>query len=327
MRNLTDLPRVSLGLYPTPFYKLEAISAKYGRNIWIKRDDLCGVALGGNKVRKLELLLAKAREEGCGTVFTAGGPQSNHAMLTAACAARLGMDCRLFLKDRGVTGRRGNLVLDEIYGAQVQLVDTDDYQDIDLEMDRTARELEAQGRRCCIIPVGGSTPLGTLGYVSAARECAVQAMAAGIRVGHLVSAAGSGGTTAGLLLGAGRFLHGAKVTGMEVSPGSLRETVLDLAAQAAGLLEVPFQPKEDDLRLRSCAGPGYAIPDPAATPAILELARTEGILLDPVYTGKAWAGLLAELEAGGFDGEDDIVFVHTGGAGALFALDLPEAST
>lgn len=218
-------------------------------------------------------------------------------------------------------------MLDEIYGAQVQLVDTDDYQDIDLEMDRTARELEAQGRRCCIIPVGGSTPLGTLGYVSAARECAVQAMAAGIRVGHLVSAAGSGGTTAGLLLGAGRFLHGAKVTGMEVSPGSLRETVLDLAAQAAGLLEVPFQPKEDDLRLRSCAGPGYAIPDPAATPAILELARTEGILLDPVYTGKAWAGLLAELEAGGFDGEDDIVFVHTGGAGALFALDLPEAST
>ena len=324
MRNLTDLPRVSLGLYPTPFYKLEAISAKYGRNIWIKRDDLCGVALGGNKVRKLEFLLARAKADGCDMVFTTGGAQSNHAVLTAACAARLGMDCRLFLKDRGVTGRRGNLVLDGICGAQVRLLDTDEYQDIYREMDRTAGEMEAQGHRCCVIPLGGSTPLGALGYVSAVRECAVQAMAAGIRVGHLVSAAGSGGTTAGLLLGASRFLHGARVTGMEVDPGSLRETVLDLAAEAAGLLELPFQPKEGDLRLLGCAGPGYAVPDPAATPAILELARTEGVLLDPVYTGKGWAGLLAALREGAFDAEGDIVFIHTGGTAALFALDLPE---
>ena len=123
----TTLPRVSLGVYPTPFYKLERISAQYGRDIWIKRDDLCGVALGGNKVRKLEYLLAQARSEGCDTVFTTGGAQSNHAMLTAACAARLGMQTILLLKKRGVTEHRGNLVLDDIYGAQVRLVDTDDY--------------------------------------------------------------------------------------------------------------------------------------------------------------------------------------------------------
>lgn len=326
MRNIASVPRVSLGLFPTPFYKLEAISARYGRNIWIKRDDLCGVALGGNKVRKLEFLLAQAQADGCDTVFTTGGAQSNHAMLTAACAARLGMDCKLFLKDRGVTGRRGNLVLDEIYGAPVRLVDTDDYQDIYREMEAEAAGLEARGHRCCRIPLGGSTPLGTLGYAAAARECAVQAMAAGIRVGHLVSATGSGGTTAGLLLGAGLFLPGARVTGMAVDPQPFRETVLDLAAGAAALLEAPFQPGEKDLQILECAGPGYAVPDPAATPAILELARTEGILLDPVYTGKAWAGLLAQVKAGGFEGEGDIVFFHTGGAAALFAMDLPGAS-
>lgn len=326
MRNIASVPRVSLGLFPTPFYKLEAISARYGRNIWIKRDDLCGVALGGNKVRKLEFLLAQAQADGCDTVFTTGGAQSNHAMLTAACAARLGMDCKLFLKDRGVTGRRGNLVLDEIYGAPVRLVDTDDYQDIYREMEAEAAGLEARGHRCCRIPLGGSTPLGTLGYAAAARECAVQAMAAGIRVGHLVSAAGSGGTTAGLLLGAGLFLPGARVTGMAVDPQPFRETVLDLAAGAAALLEASFQPQEKDLQILDCAGPGYAVPDPAATPAILELARTEGILLDPVYTGKAWAGLLAQVKAGGFEGEGDIVFFHTGGAAALFAMDLPGAS-
>ncbi|QUO36834.1 pyridoxal-phosphate dependent enzyme [Dysosmobacter sp. Marseille-Q4140] len=326
MRNIASVPRVSLGLFPTPFYKLEAISARYGRNIWIKRDDLCGVALGGNKVRKLEFLLAQAQADGCDTVFTTGGAQSNHAMLTAACAARLGMDCKLFLKDRGVTGRRGNLVLDEIYGAPVRLVDTDDYQDIYREMEAEAAGLEARGHRCCRIPLGGSTPLGTLGYAAAARECAVQAMAAGIRVGHLVSATGSGGTTAGLLLGAGLFLPGARVTGMAVDPQPFRETVLDLAAGAAALLEASFQPQEKDLQILDCAGLGYAVPDPAATPAILELARTEGILLDPVYTGKAWAGLLAQVKAGGFEGEGDIVFFHTGGAAALFAMDLPEAS-
>lgn len=326
MRNIAGVPRVSLGLFPTPFYKLEAISARYGRNIWIKRDDLCGVALGGNKVRKLEFLLAQAQADGCDTVFTTGGAQSNHAMLTAACAARLGMDCKLFLKDRGVTGRRGNLVLDEIYGAPVRLVDTDDYQDIYREMEAEAAGLEARGHRCCRIPLGGSTPLGTLGYAAAARECAVQAMAAGIRVGHLVSATGSGGTTAGLLLGAGLFLPGARVTGMAVDPQPFRETVLDLAAGAAALLEASFQPQEKDLQILDCAGPGYAVPDPAATPAILELARTEGILLDPVYTGKAWAGMLAQVKAGGFEGEGDIVFFHTGGAAALFAMDLPGAS-
>ena len=173
MKNISDLPRVSLGVYPTPFYKLENISRQAGRNIWIKRDDLCGVALGGNKVRKLEFLLAEAQAQGCDTVFTTGGAQSNHAMLTAACASRLGMKPILLLKKRGVTERSGNLILDEIYGAEVRLIDTDHYEDIYAEMHRVGDELEKAGHKCCYIPVGGSTPLGAVGYVNCVREIAM----------------------------------------------------------------------------------------------------------------------------------------------------------
>ena len=205
MKNINDLPRVSLGVFPTPFYKLESISAKYGKNIWIKRDDMCGVALGGNKVRKLEFLLADAKAQGCDTVFTTGGAQSNHAMLTAACAARLGMKCILILKKRGVTEHKGNLVLDDIYGADVRFMNTDSYDDIYAEMHRVGEELAKEGHKSYYIPVGGSNPLGAVGYVNGVREFTVQALAAGIRVGHIVSATGSGGTTAGLLLGAKLF--------------------------------------------------------------------------------------------------------------------------
>ena len=200
MSELKKLPHVALGVYPTPLYKLENISAKYGRNIWVKRDDLCGVALGGNKVRKLEYLLAEAKAEGCDTVFTTGGAQSNHAMLTAACAARLGMKCILILKKRGVTERLGNLILDDIYGADVRFMDTDSYGDIYDEMERIDTELAKEGHRCFHIPVGGSTPLGAVGYTNCVREIAEQLH--GAEVGHIVSATGSGRTTAGLLLGA-----------------------------------------------------------------------------------------------------------------------------
>ena len=322
MKNINDLPRVSLGVFPTPFYKLENISAKYGKNIWIKRDDMCGVALGGNKVRKLEFLLADARAQGCDTVFTTGGAQSNHAMLTAACAARLGMKCILILKKRGVTERKGNLVLDDIYGADVRFMDTDSYDDIYAEMHRVGEELAKEGHKSYYIPVGGSNPLGAVGYVNGVREFTVQALAAGIRIGHIVSATGSGGTTAGLLLGAKLFQPGVKVTGIGVDNDPFEEIVPDLAAKAADILECSFEREQDDFEMVYHVGQGYAIPNAEDTPYIEELARMEGILLDPVYTGKAWAGMLKLLKDGYFGDEDNIVFVHTGGAAALFAMDL-----
>ena len=322
MKNINDLPRVSLGVFPTPFYKLENISAKYGKNIWIKRDDMCGVALGGNKVRKLEFLLADAKAQGCDTVFTTGGAQSNHAMLTAACAARLGMKCILILKKRGVTEHKGNLVLDDIYGADVRFMNTDSYDDIYAEMHRVGEELAKEGHKSYYIPVGGSNPLGAVGYVNGVREFTVQALAAGIRVGHIVSATGSGGTTAGLLLGAKLFQPGVKVTGIGVDNDPFEEIVPDLAAKAADILECSFEREQDDFEMVYHVGQGYAIPNAEDTPYIEELARMEGILLDPVYTGKAWAGMLKLLKDGYFGDEDNIVFVHTGGAAALFAMDL-----
>ena len=322
MKDILSLPRLPLGVYPTPFYKLENISAKYGKNIWVKRDDLCGVALGGNKVRKLEFLLADAKAQGCDTVFTTGGAQSNHAMLTAACAARLGMKCILILKKRGVTEHKGNLVLDDIYGADVRFMNTDSYDDIYAEMHRVGEELAKEGHKSYYIPVGGSNPLGAVGYVNGVREFTVQALAAGIRVGHIVSATGSGGTTAGLLLGAKLFQPGVKVTGIGVDNDPFEEIVPDLAAKAADILECSFEREQDDFEMVYHVGQGYAIPNAEDTPYIEELARMEGILLDPVYTGKAWAGMLKLLKDGYFGDEDNIVFVHTGGAAALFAMDL-----
>ena len=321
MQTLSLPPRQPLGLYPTPLQHLDTISARYGRDIWIKRDDLCGVALGGNKVRKLEYLLADAQKQGCDTVFTTGGAQSNHAMLTAACAARLGMKCILILKQRGVTERKGNLVLDDIYGAEVRMMDTDSYDDIYAEMRRLGLDLERQGRRAFWIPLGGSTPLGTLGYVECVRELAGQAQALGFQPGHLVCATGSGGTAAGLFLGASQFLPGAQVHAVCVDHGPFRETILDLAAQASSLLGCPA-PDPAALTVESHVGPGYAVPAPEDSPRIRELAQAEGMLLDPVYTGKAWSGMLDLLEQGAFDDRGDLVFLHTGGAAALFAMDL-----
>lgn len=325
MKNLNEMPRLSLGVFPTPFYKLEGISAKYGKNIWIKRDDMCGVALGGNKVRKLEYLLADAKAQGCDTVFTTGGAQSNHAMLTAACASRLGMKCILILKQRGVTERLGNLILDDIYGAEVRFMDTDSYDDIYAEMDRLGEELAKEGHKSYKIPVGGSNPLGSVGYVGCVQEFTAQAQTLGIKVGHIVSATGSGGTTAGLLLGAKLFQPGVKVTGMGVDDDPFEDIVPDLAAKAAEILDCPFPREENDFEMVYHVGAGYAVANAEDTPYIEELARTEGILLDPVYTGKAWAGMLKLLEEGYFGDKDNIVFVHTGGAAALFAMDLPKA--
>ena len=321
MRNIASVPRVSLGLFPTPFYKLEAISARYGRNIWIKRDDLCGVALGGNKVRKLEFLLAQAQADGCDTVFTTGGAQSNHAMLTAACCAKLGMKAVLFLKERGVTEEKGNLLLDRLLGAEVRFVDTDDYGEVYAQMDRLAAQLRAEGHVPYAIPLGGSTALGVLGYVAGMEEAYGQGTAMGISFDHTVCVCGSGGTTAGVVLGTHLYSPGTRVLAVAVDDQPFDQIVADLVQGALALLErtgeaVP--PPE----IRSHVGEGYGIPGPEVTAAVEELARLEGIFLDPVYTGKAFAEVLSLLREGKFPGER-ILFLHSGGAGGLFAVDLP----
>ena len=321
MKCLTDFPNIPFAQLPTPLYKLENLSRSCGKNLYIKRDDMTGVALGGNKVRKLEFLLADAREKGCDVVLTTGGPQSNHAMLTAACASRLGMRAILVLKKRGeLTG--GNLILDGIFGAGVRFVDSDSYDDVYAEMDRIMADLRRAGHVPYAIPVGGSVPLGSLGYVNCALEIANQARDMGVTFDSIVSATGSGGTYAGLTYGAKLFLPGTRSVGIGVAADPFEDIAWEPMGGPKELLESDVPVEREDIHIKYCIGPGYAVPSPEGCAAVRRLAREEGVLADPVYTGKALAGFFQLLEEGYFGGDEDILFVHTGGAGALFAVDL-----
>lgn len=325
MKHLSDFSRIPFGVLPTPLYKLENISRQFGKNIYIKRDDMIGVALGGNKARKLEYLLADARDQGADVVLTAGGPQSNHAMLTAACASRIGMKAVLVLKKRGeLTG--GNLILDDIFNAEVRFVDTDSYDDVYAEMERMMDTLRKAGHTPYFIPVGGSVPRGSLGYVGCTEEIARQAADLGVRFDAIVSATGSGGTYAGLTYGAKLNLPGTRSVGIGVCDDPFEDIAFELMNGLKELLASDVPVEKEDIHIRYHIGPGYAIPSPEGCAAVRRLARSEGILVDPVYTGKALAGFFQLLEEGYFLGEENILFVHTGGAGALFAVDLlPEA--
>ncbi len=312
MRSLDQFPRVSLGVFPTPIQKLENISALLHTNVYVKRDDLTGLGLGGNKIRKLEFLLADAGEKGAQVVFTTGGAQSNHAMLTAAAAGKLGLRAILVLKKRGVTECLGNQLLEKLMGTDVRFVDTDDYGDIYAEMDRIGAGLGVPYYK---IPCGGSNALGSLGYVDCAREIAGQ----GIHFDHIVCAEGSGGTMAGLALGAKLFLPGTRVYGMMVDSDPFDVITPALMRKAAELLETPVEITPEDYRLRDMCGPGYAIPSEAGNAAISLMAEREGLFLDPVYTGKAFAGLVELAKEGVFTERDNVLFLHSGGAGGLFA--------
>ena len=313
MKTTQDFDRISIGVFPTPVQKLDNVSRLLGTQVYVKRDDLTGLVLGGNKVRKLEYLLADAKAQGAEVVFTTGGAQSNHAMLTAAAARKLGMTPILILKKRGVTARQGNQLLEHLMGVDVRFMDTDDYADIYAEMDRVGKAL---GRPYYKIPCGGSNALGTLGYVDCAREIRDQ----GLHFDHLICAEGSGGTMAGLALGAKLYLPGTRVTGMMVDSDPFEEITVRLMREAAALLDADVQVSAEDFDLRDLCGPGYAIPSQEGNAAVAMMAENEGLFLDPVYTGKAFAGLIAMAREGAFKPTDRVLFLHSGGAGGLFAV-------
>ena len=313
MKTTQDFDRISIGVFPTPVQMLDNVSRLLGTQVYVKRDDLTGLGLGGNKVRKLEYLLADAKAQGAEVVFTTGGAQSNHAMLTAAAARKLGMTPILILKKRGVTARQGNQLLEHLMGVDVRFMDTDDYADIYAEMDRVGRAL---GKPYYKIPCGGSNALGTLGYVDCAREIRDQ----GLHFDHLICAEGSGGTMAGLALGAKLYLPGTRVTGMMVDSDPFEEITVRLMREAAALLDADVQVSAEDFDLRDLCGPGYAIPSQEGNAAVAMMAENEGLFLDPVYTGKAFAGLIAMAREGAFKPTDRVLFLHSGGAGGLFAV-------
>ncbi|MBQ3660643.1 MAG: D-cysteine desulfhydrase family protein, partial [Firmicutes bacterium] len=316
MKRLEDFPRIPLAVLPTPIQKLENISRILGTNVYIKRDDMTGIGLGGNKVRKLEFLLADAKNKGAEIVFTTGGAQSNHAMLTAACCKKLGLTPILILKKRGVTDRKGNILLEYLMNTDVRFLDTSDSADVYREMDRVGQE---SGKVYYKIPTGGSNALGALGYVNCVKEISEQT---DIKFDYICCAEGSGGTHAGVAMGAKLFMPETKVIGMMVDTDPFEEITTNIMKGLAELLELDFVPTVDDVHLVDVCGEGYAIASPEGNAAIRMMAENEGLFLDPVYTGKAFGGLIKMAREGKFGPDDNILYLYSGGAGGLFAIDV-----
>lgn len=317
------MSRIDLGIFPTPFYKLENLSSKLDVNLYIKRDDLCGVGVGGNKVRKLEFLLADAMKKNCDTVITVGGAQSNHALLTAICCRKLGLDPILLLMNKGVTDEKGNLLLNKILNTEVHFMDANSSEDLYNEAQKMAKDLEKKGKKAYVIPVGGSTDIGTLGYAKCASELLSQAKDKDITIDHVVCASGSGGTQGGIVVGSKLLNIPSKVTGIMVAPEENFEyKIKNLVNGALQLLDSDIIVEESDIVLKNYVGDGYAIPSQQGIKAIKLLAKTEGIILDPVYTGKAFGGLIDLIEKGYIKKDENVVFIHTGGIPGLFAIDI-----
>jgi D-cysteine desulfhydrase family pyridoxal phosphate-dependent enzyme len=318
-------PRVPLAHAPTPLEELPRLSEHLGGPpILVKRDDCTGLALGGNKVRKLEYLLAEARDAGADTVITIGGVQSNHARQTAAASARLGLGCELVLPrlvpraDR-LYEESGNVLLDRLLGAAVHIVD-----DAGAALEKIAERMKAAeraGGKAAFIPSGGSTPTGALGYVRAAIELQGQCESRSLAPGRIIVAASSAGTQAGLVTGLAAMRSAIEVIGIAVydSADETAGRVRDLARGTAERLETEAPP-DDAIQVRGeYLGDGYGLPTEGMREALELCARLEGLVLDPVYTGKAMAGLIDLVRRGRVDHEAPIVFWHTGGMPALFA--------
>jgi L-cysteate sulfo-lyase len=322
---LARFARIRIAHAPTPLEPLQRLTQLLGGpNLWIKRDDCTGLATGGNKTRKLEFLMADALAHGADTVITQGATQSNHARQTAAIAARLGLQCHLILEDR--TGyrhddyrRSGNVFLDQLFGAQ--LSDVAGGTDMDAAMAQLAERLRSEGRKPYVIPGGGSNAIGALGYVTCALELVDQANDRGLDIDTLVTATGSAGTQAGLVAGLEGARAGIPVLGIGVrAPKAPQEDkVFRLAEQTAELLGIPGAVKREAV-LANCdyVGAGYGVPTAGMIEAVTLLARSEGILLDPVYSGKGMAGLIDLIRQGRWRKGQNVVFLHTGGAVGLY---------
>ena len=333
--NLAHFPRLRFAHLPTPLEHLENLSRELnGPEIWIKRDDCTGMSTGGNKTRKLEYLMAEAKLQGADLVMTQGATQSNHARQTAAFAARLGIDCHLILEDRTNNtdkeyNHNGNVFLNLLHGATIERRPAN--ADMNAEMEKLAERFRTDGRNVYTIPGGGSNATGAIGYVNAALELVNQANDKGLRIDHVVHATGSAGTQAGLVTGLVGINSGIPTLGIGVrAPREKQETnVFNLAVKTMQKLGCPNVVQRKDI-VANCdyVGDGYGFPAPSTIEAIEMLAKLEGILLDPVYSGKGMAGLIDLVRKGKFAKEENIVFLHTGGSAALFGypdkFDLPD---
>ena len=322
--DLSRFPRVRLGHFPTPLEPMDNLTkALGGPRLFIKRDDCTGLASGGNKTRKLEFLMADALEQGADSVITVGAVQSNHARLTAAAATKLGLKCEIVLQRRVDMAdpeyeTSGNVFLDRLFGARLHYITGDD--DAERAVQELAEEATRAGGKPYVIPSGGANRIGSLGYVDCAQELLRQTK--DMPIDWLVLATGSAGTHAGLvtgLVGAGSAI---KVLGFCVRrpKAEQEEKVYELAVEVAAFVGLETAiPRDSIIANSDYVGPGYGMPTPEMIEAVNLTAHREGILLDPVYTGKAMAGLIALVRQGFFAKDDTVVFLHTGGSPALYA--------
>lgn len=325
MINLAHIPRIKLSHLPTPIEKLSRLSAHLNCNIWIKRDDCSGLAGGGNKARKLEFLVADALNKGADTLITTGGIQSNHARQTAAAAAKFGLSCELLLEDVGGTPKthyydNGNILLNKLLGATIHHLN--DGEPFPRALARLNKSLAAQNKRPYFIPMGGSNAVGSLGYVECANEIMRQSEQLKLQFDHIIVATGSAGTQAGLLAGLMAAKQLTSVTGVCVSRPEHEQNKRVQALLSETLAMLNSSEKADFEQVKTKGdyyGAGYGITTALSLEALHLVAELEGILLDPVYTAKAMAGLIDFCRKGDFSREQTILFLHTGGSQSLFA--------
>ena len=317
------IPRQSLGFFPTPLIALSRLSkALDGPTIFMKRDDNTGLALGGNKTRKLEFIMGDALAQGADCVITAGAAQSNHCRQTAAAAASLALECHLVLGGEEPEQTSGNLLLDKIFGSHIHWAGANRKGE---DIPKIVEQLTKQGKKPYVIPYGGSNELGALAFVEAFKELESQRESMDVLFTHIVFASSSGATQAGLILGKKILNSPAQIVGINIDKGETDKVPFDqytvaLANSTASLIGADHQFSETDLTLNSdYVGEGYGVVGTLENEAIAMTAQTEGILLDPVYTGRAMGGLIDMIRSGKIKKTDRVLFWHTGGAPALFA--------
>ncbi len=320
MTDLSLQPRSSIAHLPTPIHPLPRLSTRLsGPKLWTKRDDQTGLAFGGNKVRKLEFLLGEALAQQADTLITTGAPQSNHARQTAAAAARAGLKCTLVLSGGPPADVTGNILLDRLLGADIMWVGSRSTGKV---MDEVADELRARGQKPFVIPLGGSTATGALGYVNAMQEFARQCREMETRFDAIVFPSSSGGTQSGMLVGARMVGYDGRIIGISVDHTSdeCRQTFALIANATAAKLGLPMSFSASDFDVRDdYLGAGYAVMGEPEREAIRLAAESEGLLVDPVYTGRGLAGLIDLIRKGEFGPRQNVLFWHTGGTPALFA--------
>jgi D-cysteine desulfhydrase len=319
---VTFPPKRHLAHLPTPLEALPRLSQSLeGPEIYFKRDDLTGIAKSGNKVRKLEYLLAEAQQQDCDLIVTCGGAQSNHARATAVAAAKIGIKCHLVLRNAISGDLDGNLFLDRLVGAEITFIAPPEYEQVDDIMARIAEAHGARGGKSYIIPEGGSNALGAMGYVAAMEEVAKQMKTQRLEFDHMICAVGSGGTMAGMLLGRSAFEVKTEIHGINVCDDAphFQNRIANLVREAKRRFGFNLNLQKNDISIiDGYVGKGYGLNSQEEIDLIKQVARLEGIILDPVYTGKALFGVMDLIRKGRFKKGERILFWHTGGIFGLF---------